>query len=267
MFLPETPTAQEGIMPHITVTSYAQAAAVFETAKNKANGKPLASSTRLYDRHWNADGVVLDAFAVQYHDTDVVTYFRDGRVRLDTGGWLTMSTRSRLDEFMPAGHRIISKEGRWFLVTPSATYAYRDGITFDLYGTVTGFEEPAVVAEQDAANKALDKRLAGYIAKITSESIANAEGDLDDEVTTDDLLAVLDTDVIHYDLLVLALERKGYRPYVYLDTAQRGTDWAVQTVRGAFRNLVRSACYQGARATKNGRTPLGADKKVWQRSA
>jgi hypothetical protein len=38
----------------------------------------------------------VDAVAVNLHFTDVVTFFSDGRVFLNTGGWDTLTTRARM---------------------------------------------------------------------------------------------------------------------------------------------------------------------------
>lgn len=47
--------------------------------------------------HRNGDGSI----AVEYHDTDVVTYRYGGRYEIDTGGYHTMTTRARIRQFSP----------------------------------------------------------------------------------------------------------------------------------------------------------------------
>lgn len=44
-----------------------------------------------------------DAIAVMLHSTDVVTYERNGRVTIKTGGWSTNTTRDRINGFSPVG--------------------------------------------------------------------------------------------------------------------------------------------------------------------
>jgi len=39
--------------------------------------------------------------AVKFHSTDIVTYHEDGSITLDSGGWLTRTTRNRMNEFTP----------------------------------------------------------------------------------------------------------------------------------------------------------------------
>lgn len=52
-----------------------------------------------------------DAFAVRQHHTDVVTIHRDGSYTLTTGGWNTVTTKDRLNNWSPA--RIYSERGTW----------------------------------------------------------------------------------------------------------------------------------------------------------
>lgn len=43
-----------------------------------------------------------DAYAVRLHDTDVVTFYRNGVVALSTGGWYSPTTANRMHAFTPA---------------------------------------------------------------------------------------------------------------------------------------------------------------------
>lgn len=42
-----------------------------------------------------------DHIAVRYHYTNIVTYGRWGDVKIDTGGWNTITTRCKIDQYMP----------------------------------------------------------------------------------------------------------------------------------------------------------------------
>lgn len=52
-----------------------------------------------------------------YHFTYVVTYYRDGRVLLDSGGWRTATTKARMNEYSPVS--VHSKRGKWIVTTRS----------------------------------------------------------------------------------------------------------------------------------------------------
>ena len=46
-----------------------------------------------------ADGA--EGYAIQYHATDVVTYWRDGTITINNGGWSTVTTSLRLRAYLP----------------------------------------------------------------------------------------------------------------------------------------------------------------------
>lgn len=71
--------------------------------------------------------------AVRLHATDIVTYYPDGRIVLNTGGWKTVTTKSRINEFSPL--QISQAKGVWsirnYAVAPDEWVSYADGITWD----------------------------------------------------------------------------------------------------------------------------------------
>ena len=82
---------------------------------------------------WRAyDGTVR----VRLHVTDVVTYHKDGRVSLNSGGWRTVTTKDRLNTFSDVG--VWSNRGEWWCQwrehSHRAPIPFYDGITFDAEG-------------------------------------------------------------------------------------------------------------------------------------
>jgi hypothetical protein len=71
--------------------------------------RPVANNTRV---HWQGE----DAIAIRLHSTDVVTITRDGRYRLSTGGWFTITTLDRIRSYSPAC--IVTNGGDWALRGP-----------------------------------------------------------------------------------------------------------------------------------------------------
>jgi hypothetical protein len=59
----------------------------------------------------------LDAerIGVRLHRTVVVEFRADGTTRLDSGGWRTVTTKERLNRYMPPGYRIAATRRVWFL--------------------------------------------------------------------------------------------------------------------------------------------------------
>lgn len=61
--------------------------------------------------------------AIRLHQTDIVTFFENDDIRLDSGGWLTVTTKERLNRYTKAG--ISQRAGVWYMSDGSLFY---DGI-------------------------------------------------------------------------------------------------------------------------------------------
>lgn len=85
--------------------------------------KLVAHKTRLYE-HENGD------WSIRYHATHVVSYERaHDRYTLDTGGWDTMTTRKRINEYLPSGIRVYRDKGITYVTDANGTRELTDGIT------------------------------------------------------------------------------------------------------------------------------------------
>lgn len=102
--------------------------------------------------------------AIRLHQTDIVTFFPDGKIVASTGGWKTHTTKDRLNDYLPS--RIWQKSGRWFLGSNGSTVEFADGLTFNPDGTITG----AKPQSESDAEKQLQKRIAVY-CKALSEKL------------------------------------------------------------------------------------------------
>ena len=56
-----------------------------------------------------------DAIAVKYHDTDIVVYYPDGKIKLSNGGWKTVSTKQNISTYSP--YSVYQRKGVWYIVT------------------------------------------------------------------------------------------------------------------------------------------------------
>jgi hypothetical protein len=52
-----------------------------------------------------------DSIAVRLHGTDVLAFYRDGGIGIDTGGWNTVTTRDRMNRYLPNPWRVGSERG------------------------------------------------------------------------------------------------------------------------------------------------------------
>jgi len=177
--------------------------------------------------------------AVRLHATDVVTFHPDGTATLNSGGWLTVTTKSRINDYLPGGIVLSSIKGRWYLVysghgeydaegnwhyVPSERRAvpYSDGVTVDLASLdVIGGEAAAeAVKAEDSANEKMRKAVAAYVAKTTPEAIVkafeNSAGDCllcnwsGREVEADHLRLHVDEQYVMYSLTRNAVTERGF---------------------------------------------------------
>jgi hypothetical protein len=113
----------------------------YESAAAKLTGRcetrrKVASNTYLERRG--------DDIALRLHNTDVLMFHPNEDVTLDTDGRLTITTKQRINEYLPRGWRVWSDRGVWYLLhTPVDNldyrkYPYADGMVIHSDGTVTG---------------------------------------------------------------------------------------------------------------------------------
>lgn len=110
---------------------YIEAMDIASKARDKVKGKPVAGHSRIVK-----DG---DNVALVLHTTAILTWHRDGKMTLNTGGWYSATTKRRLNEFLPQGWNIKSRKGKWTLFMKGQRVApFVDGIIIDTYGRVHG---------------------------------------------------------------------------------------------------------------------------------
>ena len=180
------------------------------------NGRKLGNNTYAERRG--------DDIAVRLHSTDVVTFTPDGSIVLDSGGWRTVTTKERMNRYIPAGWILSCASGVWYLGKHNAGhYRFADGITIHPDDTVTG-----AAPDTSAVDKVLKKDIAAY-AKACAEAIPlptpnggdcwyclmrTETGDTLGEAThdTSHLTGHMDDGYIVPALVWTALERAGYAP-------------------------------------------------------
>ena len=81
---------------------------------NGRSSKKLAGNTYL---HPTVAGIRL-----RYYQTDIIHFFKNGDILVDTDNHLTASTKDRLNDFLPMSHQgVYQKKGIWF---------WKDGVPF-----------------------------------------------------------------------------------------------------------------------------------------
>ena len=83
----------------------------------------------------------LDAnrIALLLHRTDILIFTRE-HVTLNTGGWQTVTTKARMNDYLPAGVRIFQEAHVWYLQTGGyengTRHDYHDHMRLDYDGRV-----------------------------------------------------------------------------------------------------------------------------------
>ena len=60
----------------------------------------------------NSDGSI----GIRLHNTQVVVFYANGNVKLYTGGWHTVTTKARINEFVPKPWGVSQRKLEWYVV-------------------------------------------------------------------------------------------------------------------------------------------------------
>ncbi len=130
--------------------------AVALLARGRNGQKKLGNNTVLHRIDDNT-------LAVRLHRTDVVKLHSDGTYTLDSGGWRTVTTKARINEYSPA--RLYQSNNIWYV----GDAVYHDGIKVDASGKPIGeTEAPAVVQRK---KRKLDKQVREYIVGFAADAV------------------------------------------------------------------------------------------------
>lgn len=211
------------------------------------------------------------------HRTAVVTYSEDGLVRLDTGGWLTVTTKDRINSGLPAGWVVRSTKGVWELADgwhgARNVYRFTDGISLRRghqgWGVLEHTALPISQREKDDAhNTATQRLISRYLKAYTGEhggscplcmvidtetmpsgrdryiSVGDRMGD------TQHLVDHMLDNTYPEALLLTALSERGYIPENVLGHRD--------ITKRALRAYLGSRLFRGAKAGTYGKKPVAA---------
>lgn len=144
--------------------NYLTATDCFSSARYPEKGKPIANNTRVFRRG--------EDYAVRLHATDVVTFHPDGSFTLDSDGWRTVTTKARMNDYIPAG-RIYTVSGVWYFISrrEDERVVYFDGIHISEDGRVLNPERAPVDLER--YGKMLTKSFHKYVNGFAKSAVDN----------------------------------------------------------------------------------------------
>lgn len=118
-----------------------------------ANRRKVANNTYAH----RLDG---DRIAIRLYATDILTFFADGSITVSSGGWRTVTTKARLNAFLPSSNQLYQRSGVWFWTDGRE---FCDGDTLLADGSLQTHAKPG-----DA--KATQKCIATY-AKLCADAL------------------------------------------------------------------------------------------------
>lgn len=105
--------------------------------------------------------------AVRLHSTEILTFKPSGEAVVNTGGWKTVTTKARLNEYLPCQLGIGQTRGQWYWLKGGERLGvFSDGDTI----TADGVPIISATTDGEEAGKALRKRIASF-AKLCGEKL------------------------------------------------------------------------------------------------
>lgn len=98
-----------------------------------------------------------DALGVKLHETIVVYIFKSGVYQYDSGGWQTVTTKYRINEYGPV--KIHQKNNIWYI----GDYIFADGVRVRKNGTILNKKLLRLPKEVEDKKRKLDKLVRNYI--------------------------------------------------------------------------------------------------------
>ena len=73
---------------------------------------------------------------IRLYTTDIIEFKANGTIRLDTGGWQTVTTKNRINRFSPC--RVWSENSVWLANYQGQSYTFADGMILYPGGDISG---------------------------------------------------------------------------------------------------------------------------------
>lgn len=129
--------------------NYKEAREILDTKRGDKNSKKVANNT--YLKRYE-DGTI----AIRLHKTDIIQYKPNGSIHLHTGGWKTVTTKARMNDFLPRQYGIMQEKGVWYVHLTSEfnkDLAFKDGIK------LTKSTKPSVKSVLEANKKKTNRTI------------------------------------------------------------------------------------------------------------
>jgi hypothetical protein len=129
-------TAPAKLKADLYPKTYDDACAIAQRARGDS-GKKIGHNTYVQDacEYEKGTGKRIVTYVVRFHYTDIITFYPDGSIKLNTNGWQTYTTRVRMEA---CGIGIGVAGGIVSVAHKRRHYVYRDGMVLRPNGTASG---------------------------------------------------------------------------------------------------------------------------------
>jgi hypothetical protein len=77
-----------------------------------------------------------NSYCVRLHSTNIVCFYPDGAIELNSGGHQTVTTKARMNEVLPPGWGVSQKNFEWTVHTPGGNHEFFDRMVIQPDGTM-----------------------------------------------------------------------------------------------------------------------------------
>jgi len=112
-----------------------------------------------------------NSIGIRLHKTYVVQFLPSGKIELNSGGWKTVTTKDRINKFLPDGFRLTQTKGIWYL----NNFVFKDGITINPDYSVTG--EGNDISDKNLRKQSLDYSKEYMVALLNGKVPKPSNGD------------------------------------------------------------------------------------------
>jgi hypothetical protein len=117
-----------------------------------------------------------DSIAIRLHATDIVTFSKTGTIRLNSGGWRTVTTMERMNRYLPMPYRVRTIKRIWYLSTGgwdrnAMKAVFDDGCKITKGGKLVGFEKLAVIQAKLKEAKAIRDYAKSYVEALAKKEV------------------------------------------------------------------------------------------------
>lgn len=152
-----------------TIKTYQQAKDYLGNKKER----PYAHNTRI-----EIDSLDLghDVITVKYHGNPVVNLFPDGTITYNSCGWKTLTTKERINWFLPDGFTLYQEKSVWYISRHNhGVFVFTDGIAIR-NGEVYNDGSMLETFQIKQAIKAIHKYVDGYIKALFNGDVPAPSG-------------------------------------------------------------------------------------------